>query len=214
MYPRTDARLVLLVVVPFFVLSGCAPGSTSTDSPAGGEPLPLWVRLVLPSRDGRSIFVGGVSFALDPDQGVGAAVADAESKLVLEAGTRFKQHFDRNQANSGVETTAMERMGFKRRVSDRYGERMLELARRDSVYHTPCVAPEDDAGAHGSAAVCRAFAMISVDESAWDTVMAEALLAEKQRLRGEERPALAELAEWLARVLLEPVPREGRADDR
>jgi hypothetical protein len=194
-----------IVALAALVLSGCSPSPPAGGVPSGANELPGWVRMSVPVRDGRSIFVGGVSVAGDPESAIQAAEADARSQLHLSAVERANGVFDRGIARSNIETTAMERLEFKRSLSNDYADRIVGAARRDSVYYRPC----GESSAGSTTAVCEAFVQISLDDADWDTMLAQALASEKARRREEGQSKLAELAEWLSRQLGEEASQGG-----
>ncbi|MBN2564244.1 MAG: hypothetical protein JXB46_00885 [Candidatus Eisenbacteria bacterium] len=209
MHARISA-LSFLVAVALVTLSGCGSRPPAGDAGSGSSDLPLWVRLSVPVRGGRALFVGGVSAASDTAAAIAAAEADAESQLHYEAARRSNVLFDRGNARSDIETTALERLAVKNSLADDYAERMVGAATRDSVYYRLCGDAPSGGRLASTRAVCQAFVLISVDESDWDTMLAETLAREKSRRREEGQNNLAELAEWLMRQLAEESTGAGR----
>ena len=206
-----NAALALLFVVFLAHLGGC------TSAPAPSNELPGWVRVVVPERDGRSLFVGGAAFAVDPESGIEQAVSDARSQIHLAGTHRFTDLFTRAIRESGVETTAIERMGLKNAITDDYGLVMAEKARRDSVFFRPC---GDGAGTRGPAAggseepVCQVFVLMSIDEREWGSVLGELLAVQERRHAEDGKRQIADFAEWLMRQAFEGQPEEGREHSR
>jgi len=203
-----------LVVIAFFSLAGCtrAPATVAPGSAAG---VPMWVRLVPPERDGRTLFVGGVSFAADSESGVAAAEADAGSQIELSARQRFLDRFNPAISRSGIETTAIERLHFKDRVTKAYAERMVVGARCDSVFYRAC---GDRTGgtdpSHDGGPVCPVFVLMTVGASDWDTVLADVLATEKRRQAEEGADNMAQFAEYLIRQVLEEQAQSARERSR
>lgn len=206
-----NAALVLLLLVVVAHLTGCTGARTLS------REIPGWVRIVQPERDGRTLFVGGVAFATDPETGIEAAVADAGSQVYLRATRAFTELFNRGIQKSGVETTPIERLDFKNAVIAVYGDRMAASARQDSVYYRPC---GDEGGAEGrtdagsASPVCQIFVLMSVDAGEWHRGLGEVLAEEKRRRTEEGEGNLADLAEWLIRQILEEQPAAGRERSR
>ena len=194
----------LLVSLLFAVIAGC------TAAPQVSNELPDWVRVVVPERDGRSLFVGGAAFAVDPQTGVEEAMGDARSQIHLEATKRFTDLFGRGLRESGVETTSMERVGIKNSITGAFGDRMSEAARRDTVYYRPC----GDAGAEAGAGVCQIFVLMSVDASLWNRELGELLAVEESRRSAEGEEQAARFVEWLMREVLDKQPEEARERSR
>ncbi len=210
-----NAGLVLLFLVLLAHLTGCT-GARTMSSEMGRE-VPGWVRVVLPEHEGRTLFVGGVAFATDPETGIEGAAADAGSQIYLSATQAFTELFNRGIQKSGVETTPVERLHFKNAVIAVYGDRMAATARQDSVYYRPC---GDEAGAEGLAGagstspVCQIFVLMSVDAGEWHRGLGEVLAKEKRRRTEEGEGNLADLAEWLIRQTLEEEPAAARERSR
>lgn len=230
---RSSLIVALACAVPLFVglaMPGCAPGPSSTRSTSSRGELPEWVRIVVPSGDGRAFFVGGVSSAADRQSAIASAEADAQSQLHLAAVDRFGTLFSSAVGSADVETTGLERLDLKRAVSDEYARRLLAASVRDTAFVRPCGAGVPSGDAHsgpmtgegaakdagvseGGRAICQAFVRISLDESEWDHVLAEILAGEKRRRREEGQENLAELADWMLRHVMKEDPssrREGR----
>lgn len=206
-----NAALVPLFLVLLACLTGCTGARTLSSE------VPGWVRVVLPERDGRSLFVGGMSLATDPETGIEGATADAQSQIHLEAIREFTELFNLAHQESGVETSAMDRLGFKNSITAIYGDRMGEVARLDSVFYRPCgeaLGSEGHAGADSAAPVCQVFVLLSLDEASWDRELAEVLALEKRRREAEGEENLAEFAEWLIRQILEEEPVGARKRSR
>lgn len=199
-----NAALVLLFLVLLAHLTGCTGARTLSHE------VPGWVRVVLPERDGRSIFVGGMAFAIDPETGIEGATADAGSQVYLRATQEFTELFNRGRQKSGVETSPIERLDFKNAISARYGDRMVGTARQDSVFYRPCgdaAEAERRAGAGSASPVCQVFVLMSIDVACWDRELGEVLAVEKRRRTEEGEENLADLAEWLIRQILEEEPK-------
>jgi hypothetical protein len=192
-------------------LGGCTGAHTLSHEP------PDWVRVVVPERDGRSLFVGGVAFAVDPETGIGAAAADARSQIHLAATKRFTDLFSRGVQESGIETTAAQRLDFKNSITDDYGPRMAEAARQDSVFWRACGetggAEEAEASSPGTP-VCQVFVLVSVDVDDWGSKLGELLDVQKRRRREEGEERLAEFAGWLMREALGGQPAGARERSR
>jgi hypothetical protein len=171
------------------------------------------VRIAVPTRDGRSLFVGGVSFADDPESAILAAEADAQSQVHLAAVERSNTLFDRGAVRSGIETTALERLELKNSLANEFAKRMVATARQDSVYYKLCGDSPSDA-TRSSGAVCQAFVLVSVDDREWDSLLAETLARETARRREEGQSTLAELSEWLSRQLAAEIPETEREQRR
>ena len=193
-----NAALVLLVVL-LAHLGGCTGARTMS------REIPGWVRVVLPEREGRLLFVGGAAFATDPETGIEAARADAGSQIYLRATREFTDLFNFSTARSGVETTPIERLDFKNVVSAAYGGRMTEIARQDSVFYRSC-GDESGAGADSASPVCEIFVLMSIDATRWDRELGEILAVEKRRRADEGERNLADVAEWMMRQVLEGEP--------
>ena len=195
------------LVLPFLVLLAHLTGCSGARTPS--REVPEWVRIVLPERGGRSLFVGGVSFATDPETGIEGATADARSQVHLKATREFTELFNRGIQKSRVETSPMERLDFKNSIFAVYGDRVAEAARQDSVFYRRCGDAQGEArrAADGSASpVCQVFVLVSVDVGCWDRELGEVLALEKRRRMEEGEDNLAELAEWLIRQTLEEQP--------
>ncbi len=197
-----NAALVLLFLVLLAHLAGCTGARTLSHE------VPGWVRVVPLERDGRSLFVGGLAFAIDPETGIEGATADAGSQIYLTATREFTDLFNRGIQKSGVETSPIERLDFKNAISGVYGDRMVGAARQDSVFYRPCGdAAEGRAGAGSASPVCQVFVLMSIDGACWDRELWEVLAAEKRRRTDEGEENLADLAEWLIRQILEEEPK-------
>jgi len=199
-----NATLVLLLLVLLAHVMGCTGARTLSHE------IPDWVKVVPPERDGRTLFVGGVAFAADPETGIEGAEADAGSQIYLRATRAFTELFNRGIQKSGVETLAMERLDFKNAIIGVYGDRMVATARQDSVFHRPC----GDAAAGSASPVCQVFVLLSIDAGEWHRELGEVLAAEKRRRTEEGEGSLADLAEWLIRQILEEEPTAGRERSR
>ncbi len=198
-----NAALVLLFLVLLAHLAGCAGARTLSHE------VPGWVRVVPPERDGRSLFVGGMALAIDPETGIKAATADAGSQIYLTATREFTDLFNRGIQKSGVETSPIERLDFKNAVSGVYGDRMVATSRQDSVFYRPCGdegGAERHAGAGSASPVCQIFVLLSIEAACWHRELGEVLAAEKRRRTEEGEENLADLAEWLIRQILEEEP--------
>lgn len=214
---HTTIALMLLLTAAALLAAGCAgTDGTGEDLTEGAPELPQWVTILVPERDGRSLFVGGVSFAADLESGLEAAEADARSQVQLSATRLFTEKFNRAVQKSEIETEPIDRLDFKNSVLNDYGPIMSELATRDDVYHRPCGDPSAEAGGdEGGSPVCQVFVMVSVGADEWYARMTEALALEKERRRQQEQQELAELAEWMMRDLSEPRPGEnGRQESK
>ncbi|MFH1690815.1 MAG: hypothetical protein ABIE42_11375 [Candidatus Eisenbacteria bacterium] len=178
---------------------------------------PGWVRVVVPERDGRSLFVGGVALAVDPESGIEEAAADARSQIHLAATKRFIDLFTLAVRESGIETTAMERLDLKNAITGDYGLRMAEAARQDSVFYRPC---GETAGAAAPAAggsgapVCQVFVLMSLDARDWGSKLGELLAVQKRRRTEEGEAQLAEFAGWLTRQAIEDQPEGAEEHSR
>ena len=195
------------LVLPFLVLLAHLTGCTGGRTPS--HEVPDWVRIVLPERDGRSLFVGGTSFATDPETGIEGATADARSQVHLQATRKFTELFNLGIQKSRVETSPIERLDFKNSIVAVYGDRMAEAAEQDRVFFRRCGDAPGEArrAADGSASpVCQVFVLMSIDAACWDRALGEALAVEKRRRTDEREDNLAELAEWLIRQILEEQP--------
>ncbi len=200
-----NAALVLLLLVLVAHLTGCTGARTLSHE------VPGWVRVVLPERDGRTLFVGGMAFATDPETGIEGATGDAGSQIYLRATRAFTELFNRGIQKSGVETSAIERLDFKNAVIGVYGNRMAETARQDSVYYRPCGdAVEAEGHADSASPVCQIFVLMSIDSAEWHRELGELLATEKRRRTEEGEENLADLAEWLIRQILEEEPAAAR----
>ena len=193
---------VLLLLVLLAHLTGCTGAPTVSHR---SREVPGWVKIVLPEHEGRSLFVGGMAFAADPETGIEGARADAGSQVYLQATREFTELFNLSTAKAGVETTPIERLDFKNAVSSVYGNRMTEIARQDSVFYRPC-GDEGDAGAGSGSPVCGIFVLMSIDAAQWDQELGEILAAEKRRRAEEGERNLADVAEWMMRQALEREP--------
>lgn len=197
------------------LLSGCAASRVEAQAGASETPeLPGWVRIVVPTRDGRSLFVGGASFAATPEEGVVLASADAGSQIEAEARRRFTTKLSLATSQSGVETTAMERLDLRNRVADAFADRMVAAAVSDSVYYRRCGEAEGTAGAGSAGPVCQIFVLLSLPEEAWETGFVDILETEKRRTLEEGDTRLGSLVEWLMRHTLEQRPEGGRERSR
>lgn len=199
---------VALVLLPFALLMNLA-GCAAAPPPATGHELPDWVRIVVPERDGRAFFVGGVSFAVDAEDGIRAAEGDARSQIHLKAVRRFTQVFNKGIQGSGVETEPIQRMDLKNAISGTYGDRMTERAVREKSYHRPCGDAEGEGATDGDgsgAPVCQVFVLMSVGDDEWDSVMGEVMAVEKRRRVEEGENNLAEYIDWMMREVLEKKP--------
>jgi hypothetical protein len=171
--------------------------------------------------------VGGVSSAANRETAIGAAEADAKSQLHLAAVGRFNTLFSSAVASSDVETSGLERLDFKRTLGNDYAGRLVDASVRDTVFVRPCIAGQSGEGGTASAsggsgssdvegdsrvgkAICQAFVRISLDENAWDQVLAELLEAEKRRRREDGQESLAELADWMLRDVMRTDPMKRR----
>jgi hypothetical protein len=213
MHRVSNAALVLLPLALLLHLIGCAaapPAATSHE-------LPDWVRIVVPEKDGRAYFVGGVSFAVDAETGIRAAEADARSQIHLNATRRITEVFNKGIQGSGVETEPMERMDLKNAIMHVYGDRMAERAVRDRLYHRPCgdaEAGDASAGDGAGTPVCQVFVLVSVGDEEWDSVMGEVLAAEKRRRVDEGESNIAEYLDWMMRQVLEKHSGDPREEAR
>jgi hypothetical protein len=206
-----NAALVLLFLVLLAHLTGCAGSRTLSHE------VPGWVRVVPPERDGKTLFVGGMAFASDPETGIEGAAADAGSQIYLKATRSFTELFNQGIQRSGIETSAIERLDFKNSVIAAYGDRMAGSARQDSVFYRPCGdegGPERRAGAGSLSPVCQVFVLMSIDAGEWHRELSDVLAVEKRRRRDEHEESLADLAEWLIRQILEEEPTGARERSR
>jgi len=204
-----NAALVLLFLVLLAHLTGCSAPRTMSHE------VPDWVKVVPPERDGRTLFVGGVAFATDPETGIDGAVADAGSQIYLRATRAFTDLFNRGIKKSGVETTAIQRLDFKNAVVAVYGDRMAGTARQDSVFYRACGDGAQTEGRAGATSpVCQIFVLMSIDVGYWHRELGEVLAVEKRRRTEEGEERLADLAEWLIRQILEEEPTAARERSR
>ena len=206
-----NAALVLLLLVLLGHLTGCTGARTLSHE------VPGWVRVVPPERDGRSLFVGGVAFATDPETGIEEGTADACSQIHLRATRAFTDLFSGGIQRSGVETSPIERLDFKNSIIGVYGDRMAGTARQDSVFYRPCGdegGAERRAGAGSASPVCQVFVLMSIDAAEWHRELGEVLATEKRRRTEEGEENLADLAEWLIRQILEEEPAAAREHSR
>ena len=186
-------RVTALILAALAVLAaGCA--GTGPAKGDGSAALPEWVRVVLYEVDGRTQFVGGVAMADDVTSGLEAAKNDALSQIHAVAARRFGDLFTRSALNSGIETTAMERLDFRGTVAENYASRMQEAAGVDKSYWRPCGGAS---GAKAEGPVCQAFVLVSVDASLWDSELKAALQQAQRNWFEEGRRNLAKLADWL-----------------
>lgn len=198
-----NAAPVLVLLVLLGHLTGCTGARTLSHE------VPDWVRVVPPERDGRSLFVGGLAFAIDPETGIEGATADACSQIHLRATRAFTDLFNRGVQRSGVETSPIERLDFKNSVIGVYGDHMAGTASQDSVFYRPCGdegSAEQRAGAGPASPVCQIFVLMSIDVASWDRELGDVLAAEKRRRMDEREENLVDFAEWLIRQILEEEP--------
>jgi len=204
MIRNRTAAIALALFSLAALCAGCA--GTREAAPVVGESgLPVWVKIVVPEVDGRTRFVGGVSFAEDVESGLEAATIDAQTQVHLHATRYFTDGFTMCVQKSGVETTAMERLEIKNAITNEYGERMVGLGRVDDRYHEPCA---ESLSADGP--VCRVFVLMTVGADEWDTVLAELLAGHKRRYVEDGKGHLADFLEWMIRRALEEEAARGR----
>ncbi len=205
------------------LLAGCTCGCVGTGVGSdeavavsrGGE-APAWARIVPHSRDGRLLFVGGASFAESPEAGIEKARTDARQQVGVAARKRFTDLFNSGIQKSGIETTAIERLDYKNKVSTRYADTMESAARQDSVYYRLCGDDGRAAGTDGGEGrpVCTIFVLVSVAEGDWDGGLVKIFEVEKRHRAEEGESALADLTEWYMRQILEDDAAEGREHQR
>ncbi len=206
-----NAALVPLFLLLLACLAGC------TGAPAPSREVPGWVRVVPHEREGRSLFVGGVSLAMDREAGIAAAEADGRSQIHLHATRECTELFTLGHKMSGVETTARERLDYKSSIAATYGDRMAEAARQDSVFFQPCgdaPRPAQREGTDSGGPICQVFVLLSVEAASWDRELGEILAVEKRRRAEHGEKNLAELAEWMIRQILEEEPEVARERSR
>lgn len=206
-----NAALVPLFLIVLAGLSGC------TGAPALNQEVPGWVRVVPHEREGRSLFVGGLSFATDRETGIEGAEADGRSQVHLHATSKFTELFNLGHKKSGAETTAKERLDFKRSITASYGNRMADAARQDSVFFRPCgdaLPAASREGTDSGGPICQVFVLLSVDVASWDRELGEILAVEKRRRADQGEGNLAKLAEWMTRQILEEEPEVSREHSR
>jgi hypothetical protein len=208
MFYLRNAVLALLFPVLLVHLGGCSAAQ------APSHEIPDWVRVVVPERDGRSLFVGGASFAATPEAGIEVAADDARSQIHLAATGRFTDLFNSAVHESGIETTAIQRLDFKSAVTADYGLWMAEVARQDSVFYRPCGDADGDERPEAGAPVCQVFVLMSIGVDEWDGRLRELLSVQKKRRREEGELQLAEFADWLARQTLGGKPEGARERSR
>lgn len=195
---RLSRSLLLFVVVPVLAYAcscGCAGAAREASAQDG---LPDWVRVVVPEKDGRTQFVGGVSMANDLESGLDAADADARSQVYAEAARRAGVVVSRGVSRSEIETTGVERMDVRNRVNEMFGGAMEESATRDQEYHRPC------GDAEGDSPVCTVFVLVSVDSAAWDRALAETFETLRMEWEEEGSRIKADLAAWILEHLVDP----------
>jgi len=188
MNQRAIAFLAAAVAASCLLTLGCA------GRPAGP---PGWVRVV-PTRIGeRAYYVGGLSAAPDAETGIEMAEADALARIEEDARPRFIGRLDKALQQSGIETTSVERLGFRTEGVEIYLDYLSEAARRDSVYYRPCT-PVDLGGREpDEGAVCQIFVLLSLGDGDWERQFVEAVMEIKRRRLHEGKQHLAEIADWM-----------------
>lgn len=205
---RIAAGVFLTAAVALLVCAcSCGCGGSGREVAARAR-VPGWVSIVLPEKDGRTLFVGGVSVADNAEAGVEAAVADAHSQLHSEVARRVGVFISRGTSRSGIETTGVERMELRKILTNRYAERMQQASRRDSVYYRPCgevegVSPSGTSE-FGEGPVCQVFALVSVDTAQWELSLQEVITGLRKELQEDGKSHLADLTDWISEHLLEP----------
>jgi hypothetical protein len=203
---RTETPIfVLLLLCSIVFAAGCA-GTREAEAAVGEtHELPDWVRIAVPERDGRSLFVGGVSAATDLAAGLEAADTDARSQVHQTATRRFTDSFNSCVQKSNIETTPVERLEIKNSISHDYGTHMSELARLDDSYHRPC---DGETGEDGP--VCQVFVLLSVGAEEWDMVLTELLSNERRRRAEDGQDNVVAFLDYMMRDIREETTEQGR----
>ncbi len=193
--------LMMLVAV---ALGGC--GAVAETS-AGGAPdlrrLPDWVLIVPVEEDGRSLFVGGCTMALTAAEGIETARGDARLQITSAARSGFMDVFGLSPRESGVTTTAIDRLDFKEMGLALYPEAMERSSSLDRVYVRSCLTREiwdlervpEDGEIDG--AVCSVFVRVSCDADGWERNLSETLREMRRSFESSGHGNLAELADWI-----------------
>jgi hypothetical protein len=197
---KRAAVLALLLLCSLVVFTGCAGTRTSEGRASAVSTLPDWVTIAMPEEDGRSLFVGGTSFAADIESGLDEAENDALSQVHNAAVHRFTNRFNQGIRVVGIETTPVERLDLKNSISGPYADRMEALARTDDQFYRPC---GDDGTTAGEGPVCQVFVLVSVGLEDWDSALIETLVEEKRRRDEEGQGNLSELLEHMIRAISE-----------
>jgi hypothetical protein len=218
MHRLLNAAVTLALVALSMQFTGCAARQAGgAQLSSGRAELPRWVRVVEPEKDGRYLFVGGVSFAADLDSGIEAADADARSQVHLKATRLFTDYFNEAVRKGEVETTPIDRLDLKNSVTSVYGNLMAEKARQDTVFYRPCGGdgqPGSPAEGRQDGPVCQIFVLVSLDGGDWNRVLGEVLAAEKRRRVENGQTSVAEFIDAIMHDALEKQPEEAREQSR
>lgn len=180
----------LAAVAALVVVSGC---STAPGGAPGPEPqaLPDWVLVVPSATAERAYYVGGCLRAATLDAGLAEAEADARAQADKAARDRMRTLADTALREANVETSGVERAGFRALVVDSVAERLSGLLTVEQSFHRSC--PEQGS----PEAVCEVYALLSADLEMWDR-LPEELLTEarvEQERAGKEKAT--QLLDWM-----------------
>ncbi len=191
-------------------LAGCSPkAQTSVASPDASQTLPGWVLVVPVEEDGRSVFVGGCSMALNAAEGVEAAGTDARLQIASAAGSLFTDIFNGSPKASGIATTSIDRLDFRETGLELFPDTMESGVLLERVYLRSCETGEvwetsnpPDVGTEGEVdaidgAVCSVFVRATVDADAWERNLSETLREMRHGFQEQGRDNLVRLADWL-----------------
>ncbi len=193
-----------LLTLCSIALSGCAGGGAAVGK-AGGpevERYPDWVRVVPTDIPDATYYVGGCISAANVDEGIAAAKADAYDQMASWARDRFTDVFDEALLQSRTPTTSMDRFKFKSDGVEAYLDSLIKVSEVVDSYWRPC----PDAPADGP--VCDIFVLIKLRAGIEDSTLGTTLERFRERLRDEGNAGMAELAEYMQRIVGQPTTYE------
>ena len=194
---RGGLVLALGVLMALLALSAGCASVAPVVSATGASGLPDWI-LVVPPPDGeRAFYVGACAAAPDTAAGVSEAESDARAQARSAARTRIVPLVDGALHDAGVQTTGLERAGFRSLVTDPVVERLVGTLRRERVFYRKCAAPPAAGSPEG---VCDVFVLMTADLAVWERLPFEFMAdLRKQRQAVAGDSASVELLDWILR---------------
>lgn len=189
---RSPLRSSPVVVLAFAIacLQGCAGARRLAAAPLGSE-LPPWVLVVPASTAERTYYVGGCLRAGTLADGLAQAEADARDQADRAVRERMRTHTEMAIREAGVETSGVERAGFRALVLDAVAERLTATLAVEQTFHRVCPGTEEPG------AVCDVFALLSADTALWERLPEETLSALRANQEGAVKDKIVRLLDHM-----------------